>query len=101
MKYIIKVGNLIATLLMFTPLVVITYYKNFGTTEFIIFLVCSICYDIYYYSVIQFDNYMEEQKKLYENVQSGKTIESKTTEQKEKWFMTIGISTIEEYFKNK
>lgn len=101
MKYIIKVGNLVATLLMFTPLIIIACYKSFETLNFIIFLVCSVCYDIYYYSIIQFDQYMEEQKKLYENVQSGKAIESKTTEQKEKWFMTIGITTFEEYFKNK
>ena len=101
MKYIIKAGNLVATLLMFTPLIVIVYYKSFETLNFIIFLVCSVCYDIYYYSVIQFDQYMEEQKKLYENVKNGKAVESKTTEQKEKWFMTIGITTIEEYFKNK
>lgn len=101
MKYIIKFGNIIATLLMFSPIIIVTYYNDLKSSYFWILLICSICYDIYYYSVIQFHNYMEEQKKLYENVQKGKALQSKTMEQKEKWFMTIGISTIEEYFKNK
>ena len=34
-------------------------------------------------------------------IEKATTLQSKTTEQKEKWFITIGISTIEEYFKNK
>lgn len=101
MKYIIKLGSGIAALLMFSPIIIIDCYNDLKSYHFWILLICSICYDIYYYSVIQFDNYMEKQKKLYKNVQSGKALQSKTAEQKEKWFITIGISTIEEYFKNK
>lgn len=101
MKILIKIGNLIAIFLMFLPIVIVACYDRFKSTDFCFLFLCSIFYDIYYYTVIDFDNYMDKQKKLYDDVKNGKTIESKTTEQKEKWFQVIGITTIEEYFKNK
>ena len=101
MKILIKVGRLIATLLMFSPLVVICNYSKFITRDFIFMLVCTILYDIYYYSTLKFDNYMIEQKELYEKVNKNKVPNSKSYEEKEKWYATIGITTLDKYFKNK
>lgn len=100
-KFFYKIGNVIATLLMLSPIIVVFCYGNkmLSFKEHIILLILSIAYDIYYYQVINDYQYLEETKKLFDNVQSGKTINSKTNSEKMKWFEVICIDLFMNKFK--
>ncbi len=54
---IIKIGNLVAILLMFSPLIILYNYKSIGNTSFLLFII-SICYDVFMYSVINKQNFI-------------------------------------------
>lgn len=98
-NYIIKIGSVVSILLMISPLVILRYNEQIGKYWWIL-LVLSICYDFYIYSLIQFNEKMEESKKLYHNVVRGKTIDSDTEDKKLKWYEVICISILSDYFKD-
>lgn len=100
-KVLIKLGNIIAALLMFSPVIILFLHDRFKLQEFIFLMICSILYSVYYYSIIKFDNYMEEEAKLYNDVKRGKAINSSTGEEKTIWFSVIGIDVMEKYLENK
>lgn len=57
----IKIGSVIATLWMFSPLVILSQYNELQTLDFIFFFIISIFYDVYMYSVItKSDNHVKE-----------------------------------------
>lgn len=72
-KYLVNIGNIIAILLMITPIVVLNFTDEIGRYWWI-FLIISICYDIYIYSIIHKNSEMEECKKLYFDVYNGKAL---------------------------
>ena len=98
-NYIIKVGSVVSLFLMISPVVVLGYNETIGKYWWIL-LILSICYDFYIYSLIQFNETMEENKKLYHNVVKGKAIESSTEEKKLKWYEVICINILSDYFKD-
>lgn len=98
-KYMIKIGNVVSILLMISPLVVLGYNEQIGKYWWILLLL-SICYDFYIYSLMQFNETMEENKKLYHNVVKGKTIDSDTDEKKLKWYHIMCIDMLSTYFKD-
>lgn len=98
-NYIIKIGSVVSLFLMISPVVVLGYNSTIGKYWWIL-LILSICYDFYIYSLIQFNETMEENKKLYHNVVNGKAIESDTDEKKLKWYEVICINMLSDYFKN-
>lgn len=102
-KYLLKLGNVIAILLMFFPLTILALYTNqkIDTIEFIVLLILAILYDMYIYSTIQFHLYMEKKKELYEKVVNGKALESKTEENKLQYYKLICEEIIFNYFSNK
>lgn len=71
-KLIIKLGNVIAVLLMFSPLCIVVCNDKLNSLDFWGFLICSIIYDVYYYSLIQreenMQRFMEEKRRLYNNI---------------------------------
>ena len=95
---VISFGNGIAVLLMFAPIFIITSAEKLGTTYTIILLILSTCYNFYIYSIIKQNEYLEETKKLFLNVFNGKTVESKTEEQKLNWYKVICINLFMDYF---
>lgn len=95
---VISFGNGVAALLMFAPIFIITSAEKLGTTYTIILLILSICYDTYIYSIIKQNKYLEETKKLFLDVFNGKTVESKTEEQKLNWYKVICINLFMDYF---
>ena len=64
---LIKLGNVIAILLIFGPIVVVHYSNNIKTNDFIFLLICSILYDIYMYSNLKKNDEMQNEKKHYYN----------------------------------
>ena len=98
-KYIMKIGNVVSILLMILPLAILAYNREIGKYWWIL-LILSICYDFYIYSLIQFNEKMEENKKLYCDVVKGKAIDSNTDEKKLKWYQVICIDILSEYFKD-
>ena len=97
-KILINLGGVVATLLMFAPLAIIMQCENLESELCIILLILSILYDIYMYSIIKQNNYIQETKKLFENVFNGKAINSKTEEEKSNWYKVICISMFMDYF---
>ena len=65
-KTCIKLGSLVAILLMFAPLVILVKY-NYDLTNYdcLFFFICSILYDVYYYTVIKFENNKNSIKEHY------------------------------------
>lgn len=100
-KIIIRVGNIIAILLMFSPIVILAYNTKIDKYWWIL-LIASICYSFYtFISIVEFDELMRKNKKIYENVRNGKAIESNTDEKKKNWYEIICTDIISEYFKYK
>ena len=66
-RYATQLGCGIATLLMFTPLVVIAKNDLFSTGEFFFLLIASILYDMYMYQVILSNDTIEKAKEHYYN----------------------------------
>lgn len=97
-KIAIKLGNFVAILAMFCPFVVLCQYKELKLLDFCFLLVVSILYDVYMYSIIQQDKYINETKKLFENVFNGKILNSKTEEEKLNWYKVICINMFFDYF---
>lgn len=97
-KILINLGGVVATLLMFAPLAIIMQHENLESELCIVLLILSILYDIYMYSIIKQNNYIQETKKLFENVFNGKAINSKTEEEKLNWYKVICISMFMDYF---
>lgn len=64
-KVLIKLGNVIAGLLIFGPLIVIHYSNSIKINDFVFLLVCSILYDIYMYSNLKKNDEMRNAKKHY------------------------------------
>ena len=98
-EYMIKIGCVISVLLMISPLIILNYNQEIGNYWWVL-LILSICYDFYIYSLIQFNDRMEQNKKLYHNVVKGKAIESDTEEKKSKWYEVICINILNDYFKD-
>lgn len=99
-KTLTNLGSVIAIFMMFTPVVIIYQYEQFKTDTFLILLICSILYDIYMYNIIKQNNYIQETQKLFEDVFNGKTINSKTEEEKLNWYKVICINMFMDYFNN-
>ena len=98
-KIIIKLGEILATLLMFAPIYIIHNFKNISNPLF--WLICSILYDFYLYNVISFNNYMDNKNELYKNVCSGKALNSDSEENKMHYYKNICNDIFNEFFKNK
>lgn len=68
---LIKTGSIIATLLMFSPLITLVksdyLLSKYSLVEFVILLIITLCYDLYMYSQICKTHEMEEEKKRYYN----------------------------------
>lgn len=94
---LLKIGYGVSLLLMFLPIVIIYFYEQIGGYWWLL-LIFSVCYDVYMYSIIKFDNEIEENKKLYFNVLNGKTIDSKSENQKLKWYQIICINILSSYY---
>lgn len=62
-KFVKKLGNGIAILMMFSPIVIVSQFSKISEPFF--WLVCSILYDIYMYSIIIKENLVEDAKKRY------------------------------------
>ena len=97
-KTLTSLGSVIAIFMMFAPVVIIYQYEQFEPEIFLILLVCSVLYDIYMYGIISQNNYIQETKKLFEDVFNGKTINSKTEEEKLNWYKVICINMFMDYF---
>lgn len=63
-KMLIKIGNLVAVILMFSPIFVLFFYKLIGKYWWIL-LILSICYDAYMYSNILNDEYIKSLEEKY------------------------------------
>lgn len=98
--YAFKIGEMVATLLtIFGPILILFCYKEIGKYWWI-WLIASVCYSFYsFVSIVEFNDLMKKNRKLYENVLNGKTIESDTEEKKLNWYKVICIDIIYEYFK--
>ena len=79
--WLIKLGAVIATLLLFSPIIVLTYWNIYHNNDWWIWLIISIIYDIYYYDNMQKIEYINEQVKYIEDVKKGKNL-CKTEEDK-------------------
>lgn len=98
-KLFIKIGNLTAILFLFLPLVIMAYSDKLKDIDVIVFLFFSIAYDFYYYNkIMQFNNYMEEQKNFAKKILNKKIIDSETFEGQIRWFAIIGITILDKYF---
>lgn len=97
-KTIVDIGKIIAILLMFSPLIIITMNNKLNDLDFWFLLISSIFYDFFLYSVILQNNYIEENKKLFFNVFNGKALCSKTIEEKQRWYEVICIDMFMNYF---
>ena len=65
-KYCIKIGFIIATLMMLTPLAILfSYSHDQNNITYLFLFICSIFYDIYFYTIIKFENSKEEVKNHY------------------------------------
>ena len=65
-KIVIGSGRIIATLLMFSPIVLLVLYNyNLSNIDLIFFLICSILYDFYFFTVIKFENNKNSVKEHY------------------------------------
>lgn len=68
---LIKTGSVIATLLMFSPLIILVkseyLLSKYSLVEFVILLIITLCYDLYMYSQICKIHEMKEEKKHYYN----------------------------------
>lgn len=62
-KICIKLGGVIATLLMFSPIYVIHNYNAISNPFF--WLICTILYDIYMYCIIEKQEYINRMKEHY------------------------------------
>lgn len=98
-KTLIKMGNVVAILLMFSPIVIASLNTKIDKYWWL-FLILSICYDFYMYSLIQFNEKMEENKNIFNNVAKGKVIESDSEEKKLRWYYIICINILNDYFKD-
>jgi Mn2+/Fe2+ NRAMP family transporter len=52
----IKMGGIIAVIMMFSPFIILSQYDKFKSLDFYFFLIISILYDVYMYSVIKREN---------------------------------------------
>lgn len=102
-KVIIKLGNVIAILLMFSPLCIVVCNDKLNSLDFWGFLICSIIYDVYYYSLMQreenMQSFMEEKRRLYNKISKG--ILCRNDEEKAMWCQMMLEDIIDTYFKNK
>ena len=98
-KTINKIGNIVAIMLMIMPIVIVILNDKIGNYWWIL-LILSVCYDSYIYSLIQFDEKMNNNRKLYLNVLKGKVIESNSEEKKQKWYEVMCINLLHDYFKD-
>lgn len=79
-KSLLKLGNLIAILLMFGPLIVANFIGKLKNVDFFFLLTCSILYDIYMYSVILKSNYTDSLEKRYEQMKPEKILNIKVSD---------------------
>lgn len=79
-KLLLKLGNLIAILLMFGPLIIASFIRKLKSVDFFFLLTCTILYDIYMYSVILKSNYIDGLKKRYEQMKPEKILNIKVSD---------------------
>lgn len=79
-KILLKLGNLIAILLMFGPLIIASFISKLKSVDFFFLLTCSIFYDIYMYSVILKSNYTDGLEKRYEQMKPEKILNIKVSD---------------------
>lgn len=71
-KYLITLGSIIATLLMFAPIVTLIYWHFYHNDYWWLWLIVSILYDIYYYDNMEKDNYIDNTIKQIEEIEKQK-----------------------------
>ena len=64
-KILISLGKVVAILLMLSPLVVFCQLNNMKTAQWIFWLVTSVLYAIYMYSIISNEDDIEQEKEHY------------------------------------
>lgn len=97
-RKLINAGSAIATLAMLSPVIIIIQYDKFKTMDFWFWLIVSVLYDMYMYSIIKKEQYIEESKSLFFNVFNGKAVGSQTEEEKLRWYEVICVSMFMDYF---
>lgn len=80
-SWLINLGTIIATLLLFSPIVILIYWHIYHNSNWWIWLIFSILYDIYYYDNMQKREYISKQVKNIKDIKKGKSI-YKTEENK-------------------
>lgn len=63
-RILIKIGNIVAILLMFFPIIICAYNEKIDKYWWLL-LVLSVCYDIYIYSIILKSEYIEKIEEKY------------------------------------
>lgn len=96
-KLLIKIGSVVATISIFSPILVLAIQESIGKYWWIA-LILSICYSFYLYSVLEFHNFMEKEKEFFDNVTNGKVLESDSEVKKLLWYKVICIDILSEYF---
>lgn len=100
-KFCTKAGNLVAVLFMFGPVVIVSQYERFNNKiTFIFWIIISVLYDFYMYSVIENDNYIEDTRNWFFNVFNERLPKTKTIEEKRFWYETICINMFMDHFKD-
>lgn len=63
-RILIKIGNIVAILLMFFPIIICVYNEKIDKYWWLL-LVLSVCYDLYIYSIILKSEYIEKIEEKY------------------------------------
>ena len=92
-KILISLGKVVAILLMLSPLVVFCQHDNMKTDQWIFWLVTSVLYAIYMYSIISNEDDIEQEKEHYYKKLALKLTYKEKYENLEKY--------IEDYFERK
>lgn len=102
MKFIIKIGNGIAGLLMISPLIIFFSYEEINNlVAFIILMLVSISYCVYMLNEFLFTDYLDKEYKLYNKVVKGEHFQSKTETQKLNHYKLICEDIMKEYKEKK
>lgn len=63
-RILIKIGNIVAILLMFFPIIIYAYNEKIDKYWWLL-VVLSVCYDLYIYSIILKSEYIEKIEEKY------------------------------------
>ena len=87
--FIKSLGCVVATFLMLGPFYIIMNYQQYDSMNFWFYLICAILYDIYFYSVIEDYNYIDNDIATIEKIIDGKYPSCKSKEDESLWYEVI------------